>query len=620
MGSDGFQDEKGNFSLDEHEDLTGQEISDDLGQFFSSISKEYAPLSENLLPNRVLETLNKTIDKIPIIEPFQIYERIKKMNIPNSTVPGDFPPRIWKLYSAELASPLAIIVNRILQTGEWPTKFKIEWVSVIAKKVDPESKSDLRNLSLTLFIAKAIENIICDLLIQRWGHKIDGSQYGGRKGYSVTLYLIKLVDFVLSNLEKSVAVLIAMVDFSKAYNRQSHNRLLTCYNDLGTPTYLLKVLKSYLTNRKLIVRHNGHNSKVYDLPGGGPQGTNLGILNFLVYINSCGVPFEKMMECIQHEHKEQYFGHPVEENQVDPIETLGWVRICHPVLPDPDPSITKKEARFKYIDDKVAAEVIKLSTLEKITSNVERPLNYHDRTLNKLPDTPGLLQNKLTQMDSYCKVQQMKINNEKSKTAIFNTSTTRDFHPRITDSNGKIYENVDDFVLLGVDIVPHPKLGISWEKYIMKCIKKAYNKMWILKRLSEVGVTTKDLLMTYESRLRSQLEMNVPLWSSSISKKLSIQIEKVQKSCLYIILGKKATQHYNLNLQLLKLDRLDERRDKLCENYARKIIKHPQHRETFTWVKKTSTRTGPKVVVPYARTERYRRSAIPNLACLINKI
>ena len=64
----------------------------------------------------------------------------------------------------------------------------------------------------------------------------------------------------------------------------------------------------------MIVRHKGHASKVYELPGGGAQGTNLGILNFLVYINSCGVPFDKMMDCLQHEHKEQYIGHPVQEN------------------------------------------------------------------------------------------------------------------------------------------------------------------------------------------------------------------------------------------------------------------------------------------------------------------
>ena len=134
-------------------------------------------------------------------------------------------------------SAISQIVNKILRTGQWPDRFKTEWVTVIAKKIDPENKDDLRNLSLTLFLSKLIENIVYDLLIESWGDKIDSAQYGGRKGYSVTLYLIKLVDFILSNLDKSRAILLCLIDFSKAYNRQCHNRLLTCYSDLVTPIY-----------------------------------------------------------------------------------------------------------------------------------------------------------------------------------------------------------------------------------------------------------------------------------------------------------------------------------------------------------------------------------------------
>ena len=140
------------------------------------------------------------------------------------------------------------------------------------------------------------------------------------------------------------------------------------------------------------------------------------------------------------------------------METLGWVKICHPVLPEPNPHITECEARFKYIDDKVAAEAVQLSSLEPITESMERPLNYHDRNLLKLPENPGLLNTRMVQIDAFCKVQQMKINQSKSKTAVFNVSKTRDFYPRIADSNGKIYDNVEDLTLLGVDIVSHLSL------------------------------------------------------------------------------------------------------------------------------------------------------------------
>ena len=131
-----------------------------------------------------------------------------------------------------------------------------------------------------------------------------------------------------------------LIDFSKAYNRQCHNRLLTCYSDLGTPTYLLKILKSYLTKRKMVFRHRGKLSDFYDLPAGGAQGTNIGILNFLVYVNSCGVPFDKMMECLNHEHKEKYIGRPEEEHSVPLIYNLGCVKIWHPILPQPDAHVS----------------------------------------------------------------------------------------------------------------------------------------------------------------------------------------------------------------------------------------------------------------------------------------
>ena len=284
---------------------------------------------------------------------------------------------------------------------------------------------------------------------------------------------------------------------------------------------------------------------MYDLPVDGAQGTNIGVLSFLVDINFCGVPFDKMMNCLEHEHKEQYIGRPLRENQPEPLQTLGWTKICHPVLSNPDPHISDKQARFKYIDDKVAAEAIKTADLKPITSFMERPLNYRDRTMHQLPTNTGLLQTKLTEIDQYCNIQKMKLNDSKSKTAVFNAATSRDFYPRLVNTKGDIYENVEEFKLLGVDFVSDQKLGIKWDKYILKCIKQAYSNMWILKRLVEKGVKREDLIMTFESRIRTHLERNVPLWHFTINNKLIKAIEKVQKACIYIILGQYANPNYS---------------------------------------------------------------------------
>ena len=84
MGTASGETDKGNFNLDEHEGLSEKQIADDLGKFFSSISKEFAPLSEQLLPDRVLAKLaspSNPVDSLKI-EPYQVHKHIKSMNLP----------------------------------------------------------------------------------------------------------------------------------------------------------------------------------------------------------------------------------------------------------------------------------------------------------------------------------------------------------------------------------------------------------------------------------------------------------------------------------------------------------------------------------------------------------
>ena len=144
--------------------------------------------------------------------------------------------------------------------------------------------------------------------------------------------------------------------------------------------------------------------------------------------------------------------------------------------------------------------------------------------------------------------------------------------------------------------------------------------MWILKRLAEMGVNSDDLLMTYQSRIRILLEMNVPLWHFSITKKLSQDIEKVQKACLFIILGKHATHDYQCNLAILDLEPLSDRRNDLCKEFANKAFKHPVHGKMFKPNQSTTNTRGERrrVIVPVGKSVRYNNSAVPSLARLLN--
>ena len=118
---------------------------------------------------------------------------------------------------------------------------------------------------------------------------MDFSQYGGTKGNSINHYLIEFINFILFHQESaSRAVLAQLVDFLKAFNRQDHNTLITKLSDLGVPGWLIRLVMAFLEDRSMKVNYKGKHSKMFNIPGGRPQGTLLGLFLFLVLIDDAG--------------------------------------------------------------------------------------------------------------------------------------------------------------------------------------------------------------------------------------------------------------------------------------------------------------------------------------------
>ena len=90
-----------------------------------------------------------------------------------------------------------------------------------------------------------------------------------------------------SSIPKSV--LVALIDFSKAFNRINHSKVIVRLSDWGVPGRLLEILVSYLSGRSMILRYKGVNSLCHLMPGGSPQGTLLWKLIYLVYVSDIGM-------------------------------------------------------------------------------------------------------------------------------------------------------------------------------------------------------------------------------------------------------------------------------------------------------------------------------------------
>ena len=117
--------------------------------------------------------------------------------------------------------------------------------------------------------------------------QMDPKQFGGRKKVSTCHYLIELISMILYNwdINPSHAVLATYLDFSKAFNRIKHGQILTRLAEMSVPNWLLKILMGFLKNRKLVVKYKGAYSEMKDMPGGGPAGTILGMVLFIILVN-----------------------------------------------------------------------------------------------------------------------------------------------------------------------------------------------------------------------------------------------------------------------------------------------------------------------------------------------
>ena len=216
-----------------------------------------------------------------------MYDKLRVCKKPNSTVPGDLPIKLIKQLSPELAKPVTCIYNKITQSGIYPRQWVVEYQCAIPKCQPPLTEDDTRNIAGTAFLSKQYESFLADWMMPFIEPFIDPGQCGGLKNSSITHYLVKLLDFVHVNLDlkQPHAVLLALVDMEKAFNRVSHQLVIEDLADMHVPGWLLLILVSYLTERSMYMRHKGSSSSRRLLPGSTPQGALLGILLFIIKFN-----------------------------------------------------------------------------------------------------------------------------------------------------------------------------------------------------------------------------------------------------------------------------------------------------------------------------------------------
>ena len=201
----------------------------------------------------------------------------------------------------------------------------------------------------------------------------------------------------------------------------------------------------------------------------------------------------------------------------------------------------------------------------------------------------------------------MKLNVAKCKFMLFNPTHNYDFIPQL-QIQGTNIETMEEMKLLGLTLTN----DLKWHANTEAMVKKAYSRLWMIRRLKKHGANLIDLKDVFLKQIRSILEFGVPVWNPGLTKVEAMDIERVQKAFLHIALGENY-QCYSEALFKADLETLESRRAQLCATFARKSAKHTKHESWFKLNKGgPDTRSAkPEYKVPMHRLARYRDSPIP---------
>ena len=201
--------------------------------------------------------------------------------------PTSVPSYILYFMQKELAGPLTKIANICLSTGIHPDKLKIAEITPIYKKGSKLSTSNYRPISLLSNINKIFEKLVYSRVFN-FANKFDifyNLQFGFRPKHSTSHTLTNITEEIRNSLDKGNFSCAVFVDFQKAFDTVNHSILLSKLNHYGIRGSMNKWFESYLCNRKHCVTINGFTSDLLEMKHGVPQGSVLGPLLFLLYIN-----------------------------------------------------------------------------------------------------------------------------------------------------------------------------------------------------------------------------------------------------------------------------------------------------------------------------------------------